>query len=372
MCAMIRYPIFLIVFLLLPLTISEIWLRDNLWKYASYTNSAAIDQQLLEWNSRPTWDIVFIGDSEVRWGINPIAFESGLLAQGKQGLSAFNHGFDGFGGSWWSVLLPKVLRSAPNTHSVKYVAIGVQMAGHEAFWSDTSHTYLSGNCGDLQRPVLTSSFGIDLSLDEICRPGVGLLDKFVNEIVSPLWLIRYRSAIKSIILPGTSDRLTFNSAKNGEGFRGFEPHAPIAANLGNFESEFYRWRKQFEGHPEALAPLLPEVWDRMVGYGGYFDRMSDLVRSRGAEPIFFALPTNPLVIDYLHRRQDYLRNSDLLLNWAKNRGIIAIDLGIQDRKDADIYFSDMRHLSEIGAADFSSKLAVKIANHPRFLYKSDN
>ena len=364
---MIRYFVLLLIFLLIPLGISELWLRNNLWQYASYTNSASIDQQLRERDSRPSWDFVFVGDSEVRWGINPIAFETGLLTNGAPALSAFNHGFDGFGGSWWSMMMPKIFNKDQKSHLNRYVVVGVQMVGYEDFWNNTAKTYRGENCGELQRPVLTSAFGIDIGMEDVCRLKTGLVDNFISKANNPFWLIRYRSAIKSIILPGTNNQLSFNSAKSGDGFRGFEPHAPIANNPHEFEAEFSRWRKQFDGHPEALSPMPPEVWKKMVAYGGYFDRMSDLIRSLGAEPIFFALPTNPIIIDYFQRRKDYLRHSALLHEWSINRGVIAIDLGILDREDANIYFSDMRHLSYIGAVDFSNRLAGAIAAHLRFL-----
>jgi hypothetical protein len=75
----------------------------------------------------------------------------------------------------------------------------------------------------------------------------------------------------------------------------------------------------------------------------------------------FALPTNPTLIDIFDRRGDYSRNSKLLSEWAESRAAIYLDLGIQDVTNSDIYFSDMRHLSGVGAKEFSKKLANKIA-----------
>ncbi len=363
---MVRHLFFIGLFFLLPLCLGEFWLRDYLWEYASYSNSDSIDQQLKEWKGRQKWDVVFIGDSEVRWGVNPIAFEEGVVSQGRQHISAFNHGFDGFGGSWWSVILPKIFKNRFDSKSIQYIAIGVQMIGNDTFWEEMASLEMSKNCGALQHPVLTSSFGIDFGLDEFCNSKSGKIDQIFNKFDFNLWFLRYRSAIKSIFLDETGKMLRFNSAKSGNGFRGFEPHNPIKNNLESFNSDFARWKKQFDGQPHSLSPLPLKIWEDMVNYGGYFDRMTDLVRSLGAEPIFFALPTNPLVIDYFHRRSDYIRNSDLLAKWAKSRGVIEINLGILDRQDPEYYFSDMRHLSYYGAEDFSKRLAISLVNHKFF------
>ncbi|MGH8609965.1 MAG: hypothetical protein ACREX9_21910, partial [Gammaproteobacteria bacterium] len=246
-----------------------------------------------------------------------------------------------------------------------FVALGVQLIERHEVWDHFEDARKGQNCGALQRPVLTSSFGADLGLDVICRGRQTPLDSLAKAVAQHFWLLRYRSAVKSLLVPGISDsRLQFNSAKIGYGFRGFEPHATIAARPNEFEEEFARWRKQFEGRPEAFDPLPHKIWEQMVGNGGFFDKMVEGIRSVGAEPIFFALPTNPRVIDTFRRRADYSRNSALLARWSADRSVIFIDLGIQDRGDAAQYFSDVRHLSYVGAENFSRRLGRAIAAHP--------
>lgn len=362
-----RTLIYLLSLFLLPVSAGEAWLREHLWKHASYTNSASIDRQLNEWSGRGRWDIAFIGDSEVRWGINPIAFSSALSKAGQPRWSTFNHAFDGFGGSWWSILIPHVFDQDHPANRPRFIALGVQMIEDHYFWDAASASQIVSNCGDLQKPVLKSPYAIDKGLHRVCDAEPDPLGAWVNDLVGQLWLIRYRSAVKSLVIPpGPGATLAFNSAKSGEGFQGYEPHRPIAVNPEEFEAEFERWKHQFEGHPQALTSLPVGTWERLVDYGGYFDRMAALIRATGAEPIFFALPTNPLVIDFFHRREDYAKNTKLLKRWAADRGEILVNLGIEDRANARLYFSDMRHLSYLGAGDFSGRLAVALSEEPVF------
>jgi hypothetical protein len=94
----------------------------------------------------------------------------------------------------------------------------------------------------------------------------------------------------------------------------------------------------------------------MVAPGGYFDELNEIVTRSGRRLALFALPTNPAVIDTFGRRGDYARNTKLLAQWAQRNHVTYVDLGLQDRPDANDYFSDMRHLSGVGALDYSRKL----------------
>jgi hypothetical protein len=358
----LRSLVLLVLLFLVPLSIAEMWLRENLWKYASYSNSAAIDRQLKEYEENGNWDLVFVGDSEVRWGVNPVAFDAELAKNGYRGFISFNHAFDGFGGPWWGAMIPRVFSASKTTRINHYLAVGIQMINGNVFWNTLSDVRNHGNCGALQKPVLISAFGIDLGLNEVCRTESSFPSWASNALAQPFWLFRYRSSLKSLLLPGVSKtRIPFNSAKMGEGFRGYEPHSPISARPEVFEDELARWKRQYDNEPNAFGPLPPEIWSGMTDYGGYFDRLADRIRVIGLEPIFFALPTNPLVIDFFRRREDYQKNSELLRQWARDRSVIFVDLGIQDRPDAEDYFSDVRHLSYLGANDFSRKLARSLA-----------
>jgi hypothetical protein len=118
--------------------------------------------------------------------------------------------------------------------------------------------------------------------------------------------------------------------------------------------------------PKAFKPLPPEAWQRMVAPGGYFDEWARLVRQLGWTPAFFALPTNPILIDEKDRRDDYARNSRLLDAWARQRGETFVDLGIRDNVPMEIHYSDHRHLSVNGAPVFSSELARALTEFPGF------
>ena len=249
------------------------------------------------------------------------------------------------------------------------MALGVQMVGVHRFWDDVIEARKSPQCGDLQRPVLTSGSGIDLGLASICKGRSDSLTSLVGGIGDKLWLIRYRSVVKSLILPGGYGRvLPFNSAKRGDGFRGYVGYRPIEENPSEFETQFVRWRHQFDGYAEAV--MLGRCLRKLGSVWGNTEDMpivwQIVFETLGWSRSFFALPTNPLAIDTFGRRGDYVRNSKLLSKWVAGRSVIFVDLGLLDRSDAYQYFSDMRHLSYIGAKDFSRRLAVAIASTPRF------
>ncbi len=333
----------------------EMVLRSVLFRHVSYSNSESIDRQLQERNARSDWNILFVGDSETRWGINPEIVDAELAAGGVQ-MHAFNHAFDGFGASWWPSLLPKLL-AEPALKNVKYVAVGVQMID--------VHRRIRGSgedCGALQKPVLTSPFAKDLGVDALCRDQ-SWDGRLGREIFGTLWTVKYAPSVRALILPNfrrTSYELRFNSRKSGESISGFEPHRSIAQDRDVFDSEFARWKAQYE--PERdFAPLQAGAWEALTLPAGFFDRLNDTVRTDGRSLVLFALPTNPLVIDTFKRRADYKKNAALLAAWAQSRGVIFLDAGIQDVADPDRYFSDMRHLSGEGAQRYSKWLAEQLA-----------
>jgi hypothetical protein len=356
--------VLVILFLCLVLAGVESYLRANLFKKVSYTNSKAIDLQLEERRQSSRWDIMVIGDSEVRWGVHPAVIESAFSRAG-QPVGVFNHAFDGFGPSLWTMLYPRLSRSK-DFANVRLVGIGVQLIdAHQFLRPDDAER--TPPCGSLQRPVLSSSFGIDLSVDHICAGNESWDADIIRMLSHPLWLLRYRSSVKTLVLSGigsrSADVLAFNSARVPGSYHGFEPHKPIAAQKDSFNDEFKRWKAQYDPARD-FQPLPSDAWQAMVAAGGFFDRVAAMVRATGAEPFFFALPTNPLVIDTFGRRMDYRHNSAFLSKWAESRGVAYFDLGILDRVNGDRYFSDMRHLSAFGAEDYSAKLAALMIGSP--------
>jgi hypothetical protein len=154
--------------------------------------------------------------------------------------------------------------------------------------------------------------------------------------------------------------LGFNSSKSGEPINGFVPHRSISEAPENYDDEFKRWKEQY--NPEHhFVPLPDNVWPKLTEKSGFFDQLKKAVTKTGRVLVLYALPTNPVVIDTFNRRQDYLRNSELLKQWAEDREVIFIDLGIQDVVNPEEYFSDMRHLSGRGASLYSQKLGNSLA-----------
>lgn len=350
-----RKIIYALIGCLVVLIAGELALRAVLFRHVSYSNSESIDRQLHERNANPNWNILFIGDSETRWGINPQEVDSAFIASGIRARS-FNHAFDGFGASWWPRLLPNLL-AQPELKHVEVVVLGVQLIDSHRV------VHASGeDCGDLQKPVLTSPFAKDLGVDSLCG-NLTWDAQLAKRLFGGLWTVRYASSVRSLILPQFMQgqrQLKYNSRKDGEAIRGFEPHRSIAQDRDIFEDEFTRWKAQYKPDRDFL-PLRQSEWPKLTASSGFFDQLHETVRSQGKTLVLFALPTNPLVIDTFKRRADYLRHSRLLQAWAEARGVVFVDAGIQDVADPDTYFSDMRHLSGEGARQYSQKLGQMLA-----------
>jgi hypothetical protein len=337
------------------LAAGEVWLHKNLFKYASYSNSESIDRQLQELHASNDWNLLFVGDSETRWGIDPREIDRAFSKQGVM-VKSFNHGFDGFGASWWARLLPHILKQ-PALENVKVVVIGIQMT--------TSHRVMEAtgeDCGALQRPVLTSPFAKDFGIDALCRKPTWD-SELGKHLFGNLWLVRYSSTLHALLLPsfmnGNSE-IKLNSRKDGEPFRGFEPHRSISQDRDAYDGEFARWKAQFQPDRD-FVPLSPGEWEALTASSGFFDQLHKIVEATGRQLVLFALPSNPKVIDTFHRRDDYHRNSQLLSQWAASRGVTFIDLGIQEPADPEFFFSDMRHLSGTGAKLYSKLLGEELA-----------
>jgi hypothetical protein len=338
------------------LALAEWGLRRVLFERVSYSNSESIDRQLRERDTATDWTLLFVGDSETRWGIHPAEIDAAFQRKGLA-IKSFNHAFDGFGASWWPVVLPALLRQ-PALSNVEVVVLGVQMIDTHRVVRATG----DATCGSLQKPVLTSSFGIDLGLHSLCR-SESWDSTLGRDIFGALWSVRYSSAVRSLVLPRTifgTPGLQFNSAKEGESYRGFEPHRSIDVNQEAYNSEFVRWKAQYI--PEQDFQSLPPVaWQQLTAPSGFFDELNRTVVNSGRRLVLFALPTNPVVIDTFRRREDYRRNSELLQKWSVERGVPFVDLGIQDVPNPSQYFSDMRHLSGTGAHSYSRQLGEALA-----------
>jgi hypothetical protein len=333
---------------------AEWWLRGNLFKHVSYSNSESIDAQLRARQEGAPWDLMFVGDSEVRWGIDPAAIDAAFQAEGIQ-VKSFNHAFDGFGASWWPRLLPSLLKE-PSLDGVKTVVVGVQLIDLHRVVSQSGE-----DCGSLQRPVLTSPFATDIGAGALCRTR-SWDAQLGRDLFSPLWTVRYSSSVRSLLLPAAFSRtgLQFNSRKLEDPFRGFQAHRTIAQDQSIYAAELRQWKAQFK--PERdFKPLPQGAWTKLVAPGGFFDELQRSVEGSGRKLALFALPTNPEVIDTFGRREDYAVNSRLLAQWAAARGVPYVDGGINDRPDAGEFFSDMRHLSGTGARIYSRQLGQALA-----------
>jgi len=346
--------------LVLPLLALEWFVNNRLFDSVSYTNSISLDRQIAALDNRSDWKIVFIGSSEVRWGISPLDFDKGVLEASQGSLKpmpAFNFGIDGFSpGLLFRVLELGDFRSY--FPEAEVIMVGINLA-EQNFIADRG--YQPGACGAMQRPVLTSSFGKDWQVDSICTSP----EKMVR-FASPFeWLgiFRYRSSLREYLLrKQDEDFIPMQSNGLEHTLRGYQPHRSIDEARRNFELSWDRRLEEKRLHPERFAPLDEEIWPRMINDHRFFSRWVELGEELGVRIVFFALPTSPLFFRLYDRRKDYARNSKLLRAWAEAAETKFLDLGIQDQLDVEHHYSDHRHLSQYGAPDYSYRLGAAWAS----------
>jgi hypothetical protein len=350
--------------ILVPFLALEVWTRARLFDHVSYSNSRSLDASWKALNAARDWSIVYIGDSEVRWGFDPDPVDQALARAGLKA-RGFNMAIDGFSGALSQTMM-RYLDLPRRMPALKVAVIGTQMI--EAQRDRPILRYGDMGCdGALQKPVFNSPMARDLGFDHLC-----LTPHWTNfpvrsaETVSAV--MRHRRALRAHLVSWSEEppkSIAFNSTALEHRANGFQPNKPVREARRNHELAWENRKQQVARTPSMRGPLDPAAWPRLIAPGGYFDRWAEAFRSRGILPVMVALPTNPVLIDLQERRGEYARNVELLRQWERRRGdVVFLDLGIKDNYDAEGDYSDFRHLSIHGAEKFSRELGDALAAHP--------
>ncbi len=348
----------------LPFLALEVWVRTQLFQHVSYSNSRSLDATWKALNAQRDWNVLYIGDSEVRWGFDPGAADGELANAGLKS-RGFNLGIDGFSGPLSAVILGHI-GLKQRFPALKVAVIGTQLIETHRPRPIARHGDLDCD-GALQRPIFESPMAKDLGFAALCRK-----PHWTTAVVGPLEslsaVLRYRQALRSWLLERFEQPrkpIGMNSNSLAHQTNGFQPHKPIREDRRNFEQAWTARQRDVAANPQLRAPLDPKAWRELVSPGGYFDRWAELFRTHGVLPVFVALPTNPVLIDLKKRRPEYARNSATLKAWAARRDdVMFIDLGIKDSYEAEGDFADFRHLSIHGAKRFSRELGARLAADP--------
>ncbi|MBW4613056.1 MAG: hypothetical protein KME21_07180 [Desmonostoc vinosum HA7617-LM4] len=353
------------LFLILPLIGCEFWVKQHLFDYVSYTNSQNMDPQIKYFEDRNDWQFIALGSSEVKWGIDPSQIEQALTAKGVKA-SGFNLGFDGFNETFYLSILPFL--SLPKRLPQLHVAlIGVNLFEEKQILPSSFNDGFPCD-GILQRAVLKSAFAKDYNLDGFCNS-----QDWKQSLVKPLErvspIFRYRQAVRTLLLgydrPTDLIGVISNNVKQYP--NGFHAHKPARDNQDDVQVDYQHFLADKKTQPQLFQPMPDQAWSNLLKPDGFFDRWANYFLDQKILPVFFALPTNPLMIDAKNRREDYQSNSQLMSDWAKQRNIVFIDLGIMDRYDQLIDYSDHRHLSVNGAITYSRELGNTLAANPKVL-----
>jgi len=355
--------------LFLPLLLLELWtgkwrslpLDKSLFNYVSYTNSRNMDPQIAYFEARQDWEFVAIGSSEVRWGIDPNQIEAAIASQSIN-THGFNLGLDGFNISLYKAILPG-LNLPQRLPKLRVVLIGINLIETQRLLPENFDQGFSCD-GILSRSVLTSAFAKDYGLYHLCNT-LAWPTPLVAAIEKVSATIRYRQALRTLLLGYSRDSDIIHVASNGiEQFaNGFFAHASIQAQPE--EANIDQFLAEKKESPQKFKPLPQEDWPALLANNGFYNQVASYFHARKVLPVFFALPTNPLMIDTMNRRPDYERNSQLFQAWAiaQSQPTIFIDQGIQDDYNGLLDYSDYRHLSQSGALKFSRELGEQLSRN---------
>jgi hypothetical protein len=359
-----RVALVLTFWFFLPFLALELWVRCDLFSHTLYSNSRALDASWKALNSRNDWSIVYLGDSEVRWGLDPDVVDAELAAVGYRTLG-FNMGIDGFSSVVFQALLPH-LDLPDRMPQLRVAVIGTQLIQQHR--DDPVRDYGDIACTALQRPIFTSAMARDLGFEKYCREP-HWTDRVSNRLEDVSAVVRYRRQVKYVLV-GWADataplRLDFARTALNHRPNGFQPNRSMREAGRDPEQLLQAKRRQEEGVRGFSGPLDEKAWARLTAPGHYFDRWADYFIARGILPVFAALPTNPMLVDLMGRRPDHARNGAIMRRWAARRGdTVFVDLGIKDDYEIEVDYSDIRHLSIHGSRKFSAEFGRVLARHP--------
>lgn len=361
---LIRKALVVFALILVPFAALELFIRDRLFDYTSYTNSDALDRVIADFQAKPAeeWRIVFLGDSEVRWGVDPAEIEAAFGDIGVEA-AAMNFAVDGFS-SGWMLLLAEVMELRARMPNLKVVAYGVQMVETHNLSSPDRVCENLDQAGAFQYSVFKSAFARDWDLLAHCRRRSDLAAWTVRKAENAFAFVRFRRELRSLVFGRAADAAVVSGLQSTAlptSYNGYQPHIPAKDNK-TYEQD--KQRRYEALRPDGAAPpkLSDGAWEKLVEPDGYFDSLRAPFEAEGIEVVFFALPTNPWLIDAKDRREDYQRNSEMLKEYAARTGVTFIDLGIKDEYDPLLDFSDFRHLSQSGAEKFSAELGGAMAS----------
>lgn len=346
----------------LPFAALEVWARTSLFDTASYTNSETFDRTWKALSADPDWSVMTLGNSEVRWGFSSEALDAGLAAGGVFSRT-LNLGIDGLGQNECRQLLPRLNLQQRAPH-LRVAIIGVQLTDAHATMTEVGDRGIDCDSA-LMRPVFNSPWAFDTGVHSLCRERsekslpVRILEKSA--------VFRYRAQIRSALLEKLGlarDTIPFDSAALPMSPTGYHPHLPIQLARNNYDQALANLMKERAQGTAEFAPMEPGHWPKLLAKGDLFDTQAAFFENMGVLPVFVALPTSPERIEATNRVADYARNSELTREWAARTGRVYIDLGMPTRENKDILYSDHRHLSFVGAARYSSRLADAMAEIP--------
>jgi hypothetical protein len=327
----------------------EIFARTKLFNFVSYYNYDAIDWQMTDFKAMQKVDTVFIGSSEVRYGLDPEKFDAEL------GGTSFNLGIDGLNLSYYRLLLP-YLKLEERSHPIRYAVIGLNVTEDVVFYPvasaggfDCKH-----QAGVLQRGLFTSAFGTDSGLSKVCKTDKKIFDQASASLESISHAILYRKPLRTFLLNPSQRKRTREQLDQTD--RGFHVRPPQASQ-DLLDAEFEQWW-QTEG--KNSSKLSDDSFNESIAPGGVYATYIAFFREQNIVPIFVSLPTNPKMIQLLNRIETYRERSLALKTWFTEQGVEYVDLGLKFDYDPVRDFADRRHLSRYGAQKFSTELGAAL------------
>ncbi len=333
---------FILWALIIPLVAIELCFQYSHRGILSDTNVDIFDQKIRLFRSIEKVDAIFIGSSEVLWGVDPQAFNESTGGS----YTSFNWGLNGMVSSRYLRLLPYLDEYVGLTSKAKHVFIGIN------FREDSKPLPPKDeDCdalGDLEKPVYFSPFAVETNLKhEVCKQSVR--QQLISPFEKALAIVRYRSELREILFHGikraTLDSLNLTTS-------GFHYRLPLKDD----EKELKLTEEWFKD-AKNKTKLSTKVQD-LISPEGTYSKLLQYFKSKGVQVTFFVDGTNPRQLKFWDAEENFASDSKIIAEWASSNGASLIDLGILNHYDPLADFADRRHLSSSGAKKFSSEIAV--------------
>lgn len=332
-----KFFLFILIFIIVPTFFIESNLKSALFKKVKYTNVNEFDAKI-DLYSLNEWNALFIGSSEVHWGISPTQFEKAL---DNEQTKSFNFGLNGMTIDRYFRIFPYLNKTIFNRKQIKTIFIGLNLTEPRTL----NEGKLDCNrLGSFEKPIYLSSFAKDSNLYyDLCDL------KWTAQMLEPIekfsHIFRYRQSIREYI---------FRRQKNTDisklhlTEKGFHYRKSLKDDTNELELT-KKWFSDIRNYRDDSGYNINEI----LKPDGLLSKFIQKIQKFNIKVVLFNNPTNPKLIKLSNGHLNFSKNYKKISEWAKQNNTVFLDVKEVREFDSLKDFADRRHLSETGAKKFS-------------------